>query len=85
MTGLFALEMSSCRPSRHQRRASQSVFALPENLSGFEAEADHEKKVKVELAVADQPPTPTKAAESSRSASSATLLGLELKGVVCNK
>lgn len=77
--------MSSCRPSRHQRRASQSVFTLPESLSGFEAEAD-EKKVKVdEPVVVDQSPTATAAAEASRSASSATLLGLELKGVVCNK
>ena len=31
--------MSSQRPGRHQRRASQSVFVLPENLATLDVDA----------------------------------------------
>lgn len=31
--------MSSQRPGRHQRRASQSVFVLPENLASLDVDA----------------------------------------------
>jgi hypothetical protein len=31
--------MSSHRPGRHQRRASQSVFVLPDNLAALDVDA----------------------------------------------
>lgn len=34
--------MSSQRPGRHQRRASQSVFVLPENLASLDVDAASE-------------------------------------------
>ncbi|CAL9123676.1 unnamed protein product, partial [Musa textilis] len=46
----LCLERMSCRPSRHQRRASQSVFVLPESFSSSEAPPMEvgEKKAAVE-------------------------------------
>nr|XP_018682967.1 PREDICTED: uncharacterized protein LOC103990153 isoform X1 [Musa acuminata subsp. malaccensis]XP_018682968.1 PREDICTED: uncharacterized protein LOC103990153 isoform X1 [Musa acuminata subsp. malaccensis]XP_018682969.1 PREDICTED: uncharacterized protein LOC103990153 isoform X1 [Musa acuminata subsp. malaccensis]XP_018682970.1 PREDICTED: uncharacterized protein LOC103990153 isoform X1 [Musa acuminata subsp. malaccensis] len=59
-------ERMSCRPSRHQRRASQSVFVLPESFSISEAPPMEvgEKKTAVESSqpssepAAPSPPPP---------------------------
>ncbi|WOL15018.1 hypothetical protein Cni_G23799 [Canna indica] len=63
----------SCRPSRHQRRASQGVFSLPENFSSFEAPPVEAtvKKTAVESAQSG--------AQASPSPPPSALPGVELK------
>ncbi|RWW47599.1 hypothetical protein BHE74_00046386 [Ensete ventricosum] len=76
----FCLERMSCRPSRHQRRASQTVFVLPESFSSSEAPPMEvgEKKTAAESAqpssepAAPSPPPPA-------------LPGQELKDAVAHK
>ena len=53
--------MSSLRPGRHQRRASQSVFVLPENFASLDdpaADGGDHRKAPQDGGAAEQQPRP---------------------------